>query len=56
MQPVTVWDAIRPRCACCLLSKTKPKSNLRMAYAAGYRMLSENKVQEALGKWEEIRI
>lgn len=37
------------------VSKTKPESNLRMAYAAGCRMLGENKVQEALGKWEAMQ-
>ncbi|QZN95577.1 YggS family pyridoxal phosphate-dependent enzyme [Symbiopectobacterium purcellii] len=37
------------------VSKTKPESNLRLAYAAGCRMLGENKVQEALGKWEAMQ-
>lgn len=32
------------------VSKTKPESSLRMAYAAGCRMLGENKVQEAQRK------
>lgn len=36
------------------VSKTKPEASLRMAYAAGCRMLGENKVQEAYGKWEAM--
>ena len=34
------------------VSKTKPEASVRMAYAAGCRMLGENKVQEAHRKWE----
>ena len=34
------------------VSKTKPEAVIRMAYAAGCRMLGENKVQEAHNKWE----
>ena len=34
------------------VSKTKPEASIRMAYAAGCRMLGENKVQEAHRKWE----
>jgi pyridoxal phosphate enzyme (YggS family) len=37
------------------VSKTKPEASLRMAYAAGCRMLGENKVQEAHGKWQAMR-
>ncbi|MET4576404.1 YggS family pyridoxal phosphate-dependent enzyme [Ottowia thiooxydans] len=37
------------------VSKTKPESSLRLAYAAGCRMLGENKVQEAHGKWEKMQ-
>lgn len=37
------------------VSKTKPETSLRMAYAAGCRMLGENKVQEAYCKWEAMR-
>lgn len=37
------------------VSKTKPESSLRLAYAAGCRMLGENKVQEAHGKWEAMQ-
>jgi len=37
------------------VSKTKPESTLRLAYAAGCRMLGENKVQEAYGKWESMQ-
>ncbi len=37
------------------VSKTKPESSLRLAYAAGCRTLGENKVQEAFGKWEAMR-
>ncbi len=37
------------------VSKTKPESSLRLAHAAGCRMLGENKVQEAFGKWEAMQ-
>lgn len=37
------------------VSKTKPEAVLREAYAAGCRMLGENKVQEAYGKWEAMQ-
>ena len=37
------------------VSKTKPEASLRLAYAAGCRVLGENKVQEAQGKWESMR-
>jgi len=37
------------------VSKTKPESSLRLAYAAGCRILGENKVQEACGKWEAMQ-
>ena len=37
------------------VSKTKPESSLRLAYAAGCRQLGENKVQEAFGKWEAMQ-
>lgn len=37
------------------VSKTKPESSLRLAYAAGCRMLGENKVQEASSKWESMQ-
>ncbi|MBV7457241.1 YggS family pyridoxal phosphate-dependent enzyme [Acidovorax sp. sif1233] len=37
------------------VSKTKPESSLRLAYAAGCRLLGENKVQEAFGKWEAMQ-
>lgn len=37
------------------VSKTKPAASLRLAYAAGCRMLGENKVQEAYGKWESMQ-
>ena len=36
-------------------SKTKPEASLRLAHAAGCRMLGENKVQEAFGKWEAMQ-
>ncbi|MEO7938069.1 MAG: YggS family pyridoxal phosphate-dependent enzyme [Burkholderiaceae bacterium] len=36
------------------VSKTKPEATLRAAYAAGCRMLGENKVQEAHQKWEAM--
>src|SRR5690606_30822642 len=37
------------------VSKTKPESSLRQAYAAGCRMLGENKPQEAYRKWEAMQ-
>ncbi|MEI7252293.1 YggS family pyridoxal phosphate-dependent enzyme [Pectobacterium versatile] len=37
------------------VSKTKPESRLRMAHAAGCRILGENKVQEAFRKWETMQ-
>jgi len=37
------------------VSKTKPEASLRLAYAAGCRMLGENKVQEAHSKWEAMQ-
>ena len=37
------------------VSKTKPEARLRLAYAAGCRMLGENKPQEAFGKWEAMQ-
>ena len=36
------------------VSKTKPEAVLRQAYAAGCRMLGENKPQEAHRKWEAM--
>ncbi len=36
------------------VSKTHPAEFLRLAYAAGCRMLGENKVQEAHQKWQEL--
>lgn len=36
------------------VSKTKPVSDLMEAYAAGQRILGENKVQEMEAKWEEM--
>jgi len=36
------------------VSKTVPSDRLRLAYAAGMHELSENKVQEALGKSESL--
>lgn len=37
------------------VSKTKPEASLRMAYAAGCRVLGENKPQEAYRKWEAMQ-
>lgn len=34
------------------VSKTKPEASVRLAHAAGCRLLGENKAQEAFGKWE----
>ncbi len=36
------------------ISKTKPEATLRLAYAAGCRLLGENNVQEAHRKWEAM--
>ncbi len=36
------------------VSKTVDEATLRLAYAAGLRMLGENKVQEAHRKWESL--
>jgi PLP dependent protein len=36
------------------VSKTVDQAHLRLAYLAGCRMLGENKVQEAHGKWEAM--
>ncbi|MEN5118880.1 YggS family pyridoxal phosphate-dependent enzyme [Luteimonas sp. TWI662] len=37
------------------VSKTKPEASLRLAHAAGCRLLGENKVQEAHRKWEAMQ-
>lgn len=37
------------------VSKTVPEARLRLAYEAGCRLLGENKVQEALSKYEAMR-
>ncbi len=37
------------------VSKTKPEASLRLAHAAGCRLLGENKVQEAHHKWEAMQ-
>ena len=37
------------------VSKTKPEASLRLAHAAGCRVLGENKVQEAAGKWQAMQ-
>ncbi|MCB5362332.1 YggS family pyridoxal phosphate-dependent enzyme [Pusillimonas sp. CC-YST705] len=37
------------------VSKTKPEASLRLAHAAGCRMLGENKPQEAYRKWEVMQ-
>jgi pyridoxal phosphate enzyme (YggS family) len=37
------------------VSKTKPEASIRLAYAAGCRLLGENKVREAHRKWEAMR-
>lgn len=36
------------------VSKTRDEATLRLAYAAGCRMLGENKPQEMAGKWEAM--
>ncbi len=37
------------------VSKTKSEARIRLAYAAGCRLLGENKVQEAHGKWQAMQ-
>jgi pyridoxal phosphate enzyme (YggS family) len=37
------------------VSKTKPEASIRLAYAAGCRLLGENKPQEAFHKWEATK-
>jgi pyridoxal phosphate enzyme (YggS family) len=37
------------------VSKTKTEASIRLAYAAGCRLLGENKPQEAHGKWEAMQ-
>ena len=37
------------------VSKTHSADYLRLAYAAGCRMLGENKVQEAYQKWQDLK-
>jgi len=37
------------------VSKTKSETSIRLSYAAGCRMLGENKPQEAHGKWEAMQ-
>ena len=37
------------------VSKTKPEASLRLAYAAGCRLLGENKVQEVKEKFEGLK-
>ena len=37
------------------VSKTKPQASLRLAHAAGCRMLGENKLQEAHLKWKSMQ-
>ncbi len=36
------------------VSKTVDEAHIRLSYAAGCRMLGENKVQEAFGKWQAM--
>ncbi len=36
------------------VSKTKPSSDILEAYASGHRVFGENKIQELVGKYEEL--
>ncbi len=36
------------------VSKTKPSSDILEAYASGHRIFGENKIQELVGKYEEL--
>lgn len=40
--------------ACCPSARPWDEPRIRMAYAAGCRLLGENKVQEAYAKWEAM--
>jgi len=37
------------------VSKTQPADSIRPALAAGHRLFGENRVQEAAGKWPDLR-
>jgi len=38
------------------VSKTQPADSIRPALAAGHRLFGENRVQEAAGKWPDLRL
>ena len=42
-------------CTLIAVSKTKPSSDIEIAYEPGHRDFGENKVQETIEKWTEIK-
>ena len=46
--------ALPPHVTLVAVSKTKPVTNLMEAYEAGQRIFGENKIQEMVGKYEEM--
>lgn len=50
----TFIKSIPPHVDLVAVSKTKPISEIREAYAAGQRIFGENKIQEMVGKYEEL--
>lgn len=47
-------DSLPPDVELIAVSKTKPESDIELAYSAGQRHFGENKVQEMVGKWEAL--
>ena len=52
----TVHASLKEGVQLVAVSKTKPVELLFEAYEAGQRDFGENKVQEAIDKWTEIKI
>ena len=50
-----ITSQIPPDVTLVAVSKTKPNSQILEAYKAGQRVFGENKVQEALEKWTDIK-
>ncbi len=47
-------ESIEPKALLVAVSKTKPMSDLQVAYEAGQRHFGENKIQEMTEKWETL--
>ena len=47
-------ESIEPKALLVAVSKTKPMSDLQVAYEAGQRHFGENKIQEMTKKWETL--